>query len=126
WSICPSDPVPVRGGRQRWVGRRECGAQRDGDVRGRRLPVAVYRAVGALQRSEAGGDCDGGGGADVRDWASHRRFDGNLISFRWRNVDILILAFLIVTGVVTGLIFAHRSGEIPPGLPARLLVSMVY
>jgi hypothetical protein len=41
-------------------------------------------------------------------------------------VDILIPGFLIVAGVAAGLVFARRFGEIPPGLPARLAVSVVY
>ena len=41
-------------------------------------------------------------------------------------VDILIPGFLIVGGVAAGLVLARRFGEIPPGLPARLAVSVVY
>jgi len=41
-------------------------------------------------------------------------------------MDILILGFLIAAGLVAGLVFTRRFGEIPPGLPARLAVSVVY
>jgi hypothetical protein len=42
------------------------------------------------------------------------------------TIGILLVGFVVIAGLASGLVMARRSGEIPPGLAGRLAVTAVF